>query len=132
MPNSTFLEQNYQTVLYIKKTSCSTFFNFQLLKSLITEHLSIRGDRIPILLNLKKSLEMLKNALRICEEYLNGEEISVVFENGLLREMYDASTNNNRITLFRCIVRINARIFDKERFEFVKVADRRCKNYLNL
>ena len=100
--------------------------------SLLAEHLSIRGGRIPILLKVKGSPKELEDALRVCEEYLQNEEIPDVYENGLLREVYGPSTNDTRITLLRYIVRINARILDKESSEFVELADGRCKELLEL
>ena len=100
--------------------------------ALLAEHLSIRGGCIPIFLKIKESPEVLNDALSICEEYLRNEEIPNVFENGFLREVYGPSTNNTRITLLRHIVRINARILDKESSEFVKLADQRCQELFEL
>ena len=102
---------------------CSKTFHF----TLLTDHLSITGGRFPILLKVKKSPEVIKEALDICEKYLNGKKIADLFENGLVRGMYDPSTNDTRITLLRIIVRINARMLKKESIEFVKLADQRCK-----
>ena len=97
--------------------------------SLLAEHRSIRGGRIPILLKVKGSPKELKDALRVCEEYLRNEEIPDVYENGLLREVCGPSTNNTRISFLRYIVRINARILEGGSLE---LADRRCKELFEL
>ena len=98
--------------------------------ALLVEHLSIKGGRIPILLKVKESPEKeLEEALRVCEEYLQSEEIPSMFENGLLKEVYGPSTNDTRITLLRYIVRINARILRGPNFE---LADKRCEELFEL
>ena len=111
---------------------CRTFHGV----ALLTEHLSLRDGRIPILLKANKSPKELQYALGVCEEYLKREENADVFENGLLREVNGPSTNDTKVTLLRYIVLINARInasaLDKESIEFVKLADRRCEELFKL
>ena len=102
---------------------CRTSFGV----ALLTEHLSITGGRIPIMVKLKKSPMMLEEALRICKEHLNNNENADVSENGLFMKVQDT-----RISLLRYIVRINARVLNGASTEFVKLADENCEELFKL
>ena len=96
---------------------------------LLSERLSITGGRIPILLKLKESPNVLKSALEFCEKALNNEANDKVFENGMLKGPF---RNDTRITLLRFVVRINARLHKGNSSDVVKVADERCQQLLKL
>ena len=100
--------------------------------SLLSERLSRTGGKIPILLKLKESPDVLKSALEFCEKALNNEANDDVFENGMLKEVYGPSRNDTRITLLRFVVRINARLHKGSSDGVDKVADERCQQLLNL
>ena len=100
--------------------------------SLLAEPLSITGGYIPIVLRAKESDEKLKKALSLCEEKIQNQENTKVFENGMLKEVYGPSANDTKIILLRNIVRIHARLHERSSSDINITADERCKELFAL
>ena len=102
--------------------------------SLLSEPLSTTGGFIPILLKVKESDEKVRKAWSICEENLQNQENTEMFENGLLKEVYGPSATDNRISLLRYIVRINTHRYEKicSDSDSIIKADKRCKELFEL
>ena len=102
--------------------------------SLLAEPLSTTGGFIPIVLKVKESYKKVRKAWSICEENLQNQENTEMFENGLLKEVYGPSATDNRINLLRYIVRINTRMHEKicSDSDSICNADERCKELFEL
>ena len=102
---------------------------------LLTERLSKTGGLVPIVLKLKKKNDEENfRALEFCQKSLSPEnEITDMFENGMLKEVFGPSKLFTRLMLLRFITRVNARLLKSTVYEVNVVdADKACNDLFQL
>ena len=99
--------------------------------SLLTEWLSQINGQVPLLLKQKNNPSSLQKALRLCHEMIKNENL-IMFENGLIQKAFNPP-GLTRISLFRHIVRINARLVNSSSDpSFLFQADKQCEQLIEL
>ena len=99
--------------------------------SLLTEWLSQINGQVPLLLKQKNNPNSLQKALRLCHEMIKDENLKM-FENGLIQKAFNPP-GLTRISLFRHIVRINARLVNSSSdLSFLLQADKQCEQLIEL
>ena len=98
---------------------------------LLTEWLSQIGGLVPLLLKQKDKPNSLQEALRFCHEMIKDEKLKM-FENGLIQKAFNPPATT-KISLYRCIVRINTRLVNSSSDQsFLLQADEQCEQLIEL
>ena len=103
--------------------------------SLLVEHLSQTGGMIPIVLKLKKkSFYNNVTALEFCKRILlTKTKNTVMYENGMLKEVFGPSKLITRLMLLKSITRVNARLLQSADYKVdVLDADKNCNDLFEL
>ena len=104
---------------------------------LLIEHLSITGGLVPIVLKQKKGMDSLREILDDCTRELSSEkETRVMYENGLLKEIFGPSKNATKMKLLRFIVRIYGRLIAMSSKHSIQQdishGDKQCEDLIEL